>query len=292
MQHSRTLYNKGLIRNKKMVTQSQFSQVCFVAQLENVKLFYSSLKAINFNDDANIMISENGLNVVVEEAKNVQASMYISRECFSEFRLQNADALEIRVNLTVVTDCLSVFAGADCSMKLLYKGSGAPLVLILEHHGEDDLITEVSIKTKNGFENLDFVIDENDDSFNRIIFRGGDFSNLLNEINKAAEELEIYMSPRSPYFRLTALGVVQAESNVEVAKTSDMFTTFSCQMMTTARYKMSHIRLAMKGLTVAMKVALKTDKSGLLEIQIKVLDEGAATINLVLFVTPLIAEDD
>lgn len=262
-----------------------------MAKLENVKAFYSSLKAINFNDDANILISDDGLKVIVEEGKYVQASTYITKECFSEFRLQSDDELEIRVNLTVVTDCLSVFAGADCSMKLLYKGLGAPLVLILEQHGEDNLITEMSIKTKTGEDNLDFAIDEDNDSFNRVIFRGADFSNLLNEINKAADELEMYMSPRSPYFRLTAFGVVQAESNVEVAKTSDMFITFSCQMMSTARYKMSHIRLAMKGLAIAGRVALKTDQTGLLEIQIEVMKEGGASIHLVLFVTPLIDEE-
>lgn len=276
-----------------MVTQSQLTHVCFVAKLDNVKQFYSSLKAINFNEDANISIMSDGFKVIVEEAKYVQASVFISKECFSEFKLLNDEPLDIRVNLTVVTDCLSVFAGNECSVKLLYKGVGAPLVLILEQHGEDELITEVSVKTKSSEENLDYeIVEEDNDTFNRVIFRGADFANLLNEINKAADKLELYMSPRTPYFRMTALGVMQAESHVEVAKTSDMFISFRCQCMSTAQYKMSHIRLATRGLAIAGKVALKTDKSGLLEIQIEVIKDGEPSIYIQLFVTPLIDDDD
>lgn len=275
-----------------MVTQSQLCHIQFLAKLDNVKIFYTALKAINFNDDASISISEDGMRIIVEEGQYVQASMYITKESFSEWALRGDDAVEIRVNLTVVTDCLSVFAASDCSMKWLYKGAGAPLVFILEQHGEDDLITEMSIKTKNRQDHLDFVIDEEDNGSNMVILRGADFSTLLNEINKAADELDVYMSPKAPYFRLTALGVVQAESNVEVAKTSDMFLTYSCQRTSTARYKMSHIRLAMKGLAVATKVALKTDKSGLLEMQIQVQNEDSNIIYLVLFVTPLLDDGE
>lgn len=292
MHHSKILYNKGFIKQKNMVTQSQFSQIQFLAKLDNIKTFYNSLKAINFNEDANIIISEDGLKAIVEESKYVQASIYVTRECFSEFRLLGDGDVSIRVNLTVVTDCLSIFASPECSMKIIYKGFGAPLVLVLEQHDEDDLITEVSVKTKTEQEHLDFAIDEADDSYNSVIVRGTDFSNLLNEINKSADVLEIFLSPNAPYFRLTSLGVIQAESNVEIAKTSDMFITFLCRMASTTKYKMSHIRLAMKALSLATKVALRNDRSGLLGLQIMVMSEGDSQIYIEYFITPLADELD
>lgn len=290
MQHSKILYSKGLIKQKNMVTQSQLNQVQFLAQLDNIKTFYSSLKAINFNEDANIIISENGLKAIVEESKYVQASIYVTRECFSEFRLINNEAISIRINLSVVTDCLSVFASPECSMKIIYKGQGAPLVLVLEQHDGDDLITEVSIKTKSGEPQMDFVIDEDDVNFNSVVVRGSDFSNLLSEINKSVEVLEVLLSPRSPYFRLTTLGVIQSESNVEIAKTSDMFISFNCQVASTTKYKMSHIRLLLKALTLANKVALRNDSTGLLSFQIMVVAEGDAQIYIEYFITPLVDE--
>lgn len=271
-----------------MVTQSQLNQVQFLAQLDNIKTFYNSLKAINFNDDANIIISENGLKAIVEESKYVQASIYVTRACFSEFRLINDEEISIRINLSVVTDCLSVFASPECSMKIIYKGHGAPLVLVLEQHDGDDLITEMSIKTKSGEEHMEFAIDEEDANFNSVVVRGSDFSNLLGEINKSVDVLEVLLSPRSPYFRLTTLGLVQSESNVEIAKTSDMFISFECRVATTTKYKMSHIRLTMKALSLASKVAMRNDSTGLLSFQMMVMADGDAQIYIEYFVTPLV----
>lgn len=274
-----------------MVTQSQFTQIKFLAKLDNIKTLYTALKAINFNENASLTISEDGLKVVVEESKFVEAAFYITRNCFSEFRLQNDEKISLRLNLTVVTDCLSIFANPDCSMKIIYKGRGAPLVLVLEQHDTDDLITEVSIKTKNGEDRLDFNIDEDDDSYNSLIVRGADFFNLFSEINKSVDEIEIFISPKFPYFRITSLGESQAESNIEIAKSSDMFITYYCGRESKARYKMSHIRLMTKALALATKVALRTDSSGLLGLQIMVMSEGDAQIHIEYFVTPLVEDD-
>lgn len=87
MINTKSLYSKGLVNNLRMLTQSQFSQVQFVAKLDNIKLFYNSLKAIHFHDDVTIMMSANGLKAIVEDARYVQATVYVSRNCFSEFRL-------------------------------------------------------------------------------------------------------------------------------------------------------------------------------------------------------------
>lgn len=290
MQNSKVLYDIGLVRHKSMVTQSQFSQCKFLAKLDNIKTFYTALKAINFNEDANIIISEDGFKAVVEESKYVQASLYVTRACFSEFRLLGDEDVSIRLNLSVFTDCLSIFANPDCCMKIIYKGPGAPLMLVLEQHDGDDLITEVSIKTKNPQDHLEYNIEEDDDSYNSIIVRGSDFANLFNEINKSVEELEISISSKSPYFTIASLGMLQDESRVEIAKSSDMFITYHCSCESTARYKMSHIRLAMKAFAVATKVALRTDRTGLLGLQIMVLSEGDSQIYIEYFVTPLVDE--
>lgn len=292
MQNSKTFFEKGLIRHKSMVTQSQLTQVQFLAKLDKIKSFYSALKAINFNENANLVITEDGLKVVVEESRYVQASFYVTRACFSEYRLLSNEEVSIRLNLTVVTDCLSIFANPECSMKILYKGSGAPLVLILEQHDGDDLITEVSIKTKNGEEHMEFDIDEEDDHYNSLIIRGADFSNLFNDINKSVEQLEILISQKPPYFCLTSLGAMEEESHMEIAKSSDMFITYYCANDTKARYKMSHLRLAMKALTIATKVALRTDQTGLLGLQIMVVSEEEAQIYIEYFITPLIDDLD
>lgn len=287
MHNSKILYDKGLIKNLKMLTQSQIteSQIRFVARMDNIKLFYSALKSVHFHNDVMMGWSDNGLKAVVQDAKYLQGTVYVNRSCFSEYNLLE-DTI-IRINLAVLCDCLSIFAnsGVDCSMKMIYKGDGSPLILILEQHGSDDLVTECSIKTKTYEEPLEFTMNE-DDGFNTIILRGTDFATLLNEVNKSAEELEIFMSPRTPYFRITVLGVVQSESKMEVAKTSEMIITFACENECSNKYRMSHIRNVMKSLLLANKVAIRTDSSGLLNLQLMM---GLnSQIHTQFFVTPLV----
>lgn len=292
MQNSKLMLDKGLVQHKSMVTQSQYSQCKLLAKLDNIKTFYTAIKAVNFNEDANIIISEDGFKAVVEESKYVQASLYVTRACFSEFRLLGDDDVSIRLNLTAFTNCLSMFANPDSCMKMIYKGPDAPLMLVLESHDGDDLISEVSMKTKNPQEHLEYNIDEDDDSYNSIIVRGPDFSNLFNEINKEVDELEIAILSKAPYFCITSLGMMQDESKIEIAKSSDMFITYHCGSDSKARYKMSHLRLAMKALAIATKVALRTDRTGLLGLQIMVLSEGDSQIYIEYFITPLIDDDD
>lgn len=292
MLHTKSLYSKGIVQNRAMLTQSQFSQIQFVGHLDNTKVFYNALSAVNFNEDVTIVLSDNGLKAVVEDAKYVQASVYVTKGCFTDFQLQSTDEVTIRVNLAVICECLSIFAGANCSMKIIYKGDGAPLVFVLEQHGEDDLVTECSIKTKSVHPTLDLSLDDECASFNSIILRGPDFAQLLSEINRSADELEIYMSPTAPYFKISTLGVVQSDSTLQVAKSSDMMLMFACKAMCSVRYKMSHIRIPMKALGLATKVAVRTDGSGLLSMQMMVLSEENAQIYVEYFVTPLTEEED
>lgn len=287
MHNSKVLYDKGIIKNLKMLTQSQItdSQIRFVGRMDNIKLFYSALKSVHFHNDVLIVWSDNGIKAVVQDAKYLQGSVYVNKSCFSEYSL--LDETTIRINLGVLCDCLSIFAnsGVDCSMKMIYKGDGSPLILILEQHGSDDLVTECSIKTKTYEEPLDFSIND-DRGCNSIILRGTEFATLLNEINKAAEELEIFMSPKTPFFRLTVLGVVQSESKMEVAKSSEMIINFSCDNECSNKYRMSHIRGVMKSLSLATKVAIRTDSSGLLNLQLMIGPNSQIYIEF--FVTSLV----
>lgn len=287
MHNSKVLYDKGLIKNLKMLTQSQIteSQIRFVGAMANIKMFFNALKSVQFNNDALITWSDKGFKATVQDAKYLQGSVYVNESCFSQHCLM--EETTIRLSLVVLCDCLSIFAngGDDCSMKMIYKGEGSPVNLILEQHGSDDLVTECAIKTKNFEEPVDFAIDD-ERGVNTIILRGADFAALLNEINKSAEELEIFMSPKAPHFRLTVLGVVQNESTVEVAKSSEMIITFSCDNECSNRYRMSHIRGMMKSLLLATKVAIRTDSNGLLNLQLMI--GPGSLICIEFFVLPLV----
>lgn len=50
MLHTKPLLAKGVLHNRKMLTQSQFSQIQFSAVLNSYTMFYNVAKAINFVD--------------------------------------------------------------------------------------------------------------------------------------------------------------------------------------------------------------------------------------------------
>lgn len=50
MQHSKLLYAKGIIKNRKMLTQSQYDDYKFVCRMDHIKTFYSAIKSICFSD--------------------------------------------------------------------------------------------------------------------------------------------------------------------------------------------------------------------------------------------------
>lgn len=50
MLNTKLLFAKGIVLNRKMLTQSQFSQIQFQAVLNHYGTFYSIMKAIHFVD--------------------------------------------------------------------------------------------------------------------------------------------------------------------------------------------------------------------------------------------------
>lgn len=296
MLYSKILFEKGIIKNRKMLTQSQITGMKFIGTLENTKHFYNSIRALNFNENGIFVINNNGFKLIVEESKYVQATLYMTRESFLEFQFNGNDQddeIWIGINLNVFTECLSINSGIDHSLKIMYKGVGSALVIVMiQNNDVDDLTTECSIKTKNYQEPLDFNLNEDSPTFNRIIMRGADVSNILNEINKNANELELNLSPTEPHIKFKTFGVIQSETNVEIAKTSDMILLFSCNTKYKNKFKLSHIRLAMRAIALAQKIAIRTDSSGLLSLHMMIVNDGNATICIEYFITPLIDDND
>lgn len=60
MQHSKLLYEKGIIRNKNMLTQSQLSNYKFVVNLDEIKTFTAGLKSLGFGEIASFTITDEG----------------------------------------------------------------------------------------------------------------------------------------------------------------------------------------------------------------------------------------
>lgn len=290
MHNSKLLYEKGILKNLKMLTQTQYSNFKFAGRLDKVKAFHAGMKAINFGETAKFQINENGFRIMTENANSIQASLFITKEVFEEFFLDGE--YNFGVNMNILVECIGLFANGECSMKMFYKGEGAPLMLVIEDHADEDVTTECSIKTSRYEELTEYSLNENSPSYNIIFIRGPDMADLFSQIDKSAEEVEITLSSKVPHFRIATIGVMQNESNIEVAKTSDMMLMFNCRGHTVTRYRCSHIRLTSKALSASSKVAIKTDSSGILEMHFMIYSSDDAQVYIQFFVLPLIDDVD
>uniref|UniRef100_A0A182MB63 Checkpoint protein n=1 Tax=Anopheles culicifacies TaxID=139723 RepID=A0A182MB63_9DIPT len=288
-----------------MVTQSQFSQIQFQAVLNNFSMLYNVMKAVNFVDNAIVQLSNDGMKVIVEDAKSIQASAYITRACFSDYKLAitkppSSDTgdtqpfIAFGLNLKVFTDCLSMFTSGDynSSLKMIQKGTGAPLIVILEQHGEDSLITECSVRTMEPFDCMELDFEEEQQIVSKINVKGAEFFQLLSEMDRNCDEIEVAISPDAPHLMFHSFGELHSESSVEITNTSDMLITFSCTDASRNRYKFHHFRLAMRTLALASKVALRTNSEGLLGLQVMIENNDSSHIFVEYFILPLMMDND
>ncbi|XP_035900056.1 uncharacterized protein LOC118506691 [Anopheles stephensi] len=306
MQRTKRLFSKGIILNPKMVTQSQFSQIQFQAVLNNFSMLYNVMKAVNFVDNAIVQLSNDGMKVIVEDAKSIQASAYITRACFSDYKLAIANPppstgandsqpfIAFGLNLKVFTDCLSMFTSGDydSSLKMIQKGTGAPLIVILEQHGEDSLITECSVRTMEPFDCMELDFEDEQQIVSKINVKGAEFFQLLSEMDRNCEEIEVVIAPDAPHLVFRSYGELHSETSVEISNTSDMLITFSCTEASRNRYKFHHFRLAMRTLALASKVALRTNGEGLLGLQVMIENSDSSHIFVEYFILPLMSDGD
>lgn len=293
MHNSKGYFNKGIIKNwsSGMVTQTQLSQIRFYAKISHVKTFHNILRAISFSDSAVFQIGDHGMKVIVEEARTVQASAYFKKtdNSFTEYRYKaqnNESVTSFSINLKVIVENLNMFSEDQSQLKMLYKGDGAPLVLIIESEDED-LTTECSIKTRELQSLLDLEINE-DNNLVLITFRGFDFFNFLNDLFKAvpaADDMELAVS--NQVFTTIMRGSVDAVAEYNLDKGSDIVMFFRCSKEVKVQYKSSHMKLLLKTLQIAKTTTLSVDKDGMLGVRVMIEDENKFQSYVEYFVMPL-----
>ena len=123
-------------------------------KVDNVKNLSQLIKCINFKEIAVFFASQNGIKIVVEDSKCVQASAFIGTDIFTEFTI-NEELVSFRLDITVLLECLSMFdqGSTPASLNLYYRGNGFPLRLVLV---EEDVVTDCSLKTLEALEILHF----------------------------------------------------------------------------------------------------------------------------------------
>lgn len=77
-------------------------------------------------------VTDEGLQLALEEMRCVETKVYIPNNMFATFRVSNSNVeIKFRISLKVFTECLHIFGeDGNPSLRMTYKGDGAPLCLM------------------------------------------------------------------------------------------------------------------------------------------------------------------
>ncbi|XP_012280429.1 cell cycle checkpoint protein RAD1 [Orussus abietinus] len=270
---------------------TNMSDCIFTAKLGNIKAVLHLLKAVNFKETATCFATENGLKVTVEDAKCMQANAYIPADIFQEFTL--TEDVIFRINLNVLVECLSMYwssihsTGNSVVLQLIYKGHGFPVTVLIN---EDGIITDCSLKTQEPDELLDFTFDT-ENVINKVVLQTELLKDVFAEMDPTSEVMELLLSPDAPYFQITTAGVA-GDCRIEIPHNSQLVDIFECTIRATSCYKLAHIKPAMKALSHANKVSLRTDNCGLLCFQAMVKTEEGHVCYVEYYISPIVDSDE
>ncbi|KYM89449.1 Cell cycle checkpoint protein RAD1 [Atta colombica] len=242
--------------------------------LTNLKIIIELLKATNFKEIATCLGSENGLKITVEDAKCMQASAYIPSTVFDEFELK--EDVTFSLSLNILVDCLCMFWPTSqedsVTVQIFYKGTGYPLSIIIE---EDGIITDCSLKTLEVEELLDFHLDT-ENIVNKVVLQTELLKAVMAELDPTSQLVELCLSPEKPFFRISLEGIGSI-CHIDLPHDNDLIDTFQCTTTVTSKIKLEYIKLAMKALSCASKVSLRTNNAGLLCFQYMIKTENGNT---------------
>ncbi|XP_006609911.1 cell cycle checkpoint protein RAD1-like isoform X2 [Apis laboriosa] len=262
-----------------------------VAKLGNLKTIVQLLKAINFKENATCFGTENGLKITVEDAKCMQASAYIPTHVFQIFNLK--EDVIFKVNLNILVECLCMFwsnincQGSSVALQLFYKANGHPVTVLIE---EDGIITDCSLKTQEPDELLDFHL-EPENVLNKVVLQTELLKDILSELDSSSDLIELFLSPSPPFFRISTAGLAGI-CHIELPHDGELIDNFQCTSTATSSYKLTHIKPAMKALSCANKVSLRTDSFGLLCFQYMVKTDEGHTCYIEYYISPVIDPDE
>ncbi|XP_072756425.1 cell cycle checkpoint protein RAD1 isoform X1 [Anoplolepis gracilipes] len=243
--------------------------------LTNLKTVIQLLKAINFKETTAICLGiENGLKIIVEDAKCMQATVYIPSAVFDEFELK--EDVTFSLSLNILIECLCMFwpASQDNSVavQIFYKGIGYPVSIIIE---EDGVITDCSLKTLEIESLLDFHL-EAENIVNKVVLQTELLKDMIAELDPTSELVEFHLSSDEPFFRISTNGI-GGICHIDLPHDSALIDTFQCTSTAISSFKLAHIKPAMKALSCANKVCLRTSSAGLLNFQYMIKTENGHT---------------
>ncbi|CRK96762.1 CLUMA_CG009910, isoform A [Clunio marinus] len=237
---------------------------------------------VNFVENTEIQLSENGLKYIAEDAKCFQSTAYIKKDFFKNFHFRppsNLEVISFGVNLLSFAELLTAFIDNNLSnMNIVYYHEKNCILFnctqIDSNDGNEDnedgeecgeIITEYFIQTKHSVEPVDFTV-QSPSLLNSIILDAYEFQEILNDFDRTIDALEIKINQHK--MTLKTVGTLQCTATSNFPANSEVFNKFECYEPSKFCYKFTYFKVMLKGLAVSSKISLTTHVDGMVKVQL------------------------
>lgn len=266
-------------------------------EFETAEILSSVLQGLllNKNDQTGLIIaSPNGLKIVAEKSKSLQAKAYIKSELLDTFQLRSellpsqtnhsdysfaatlpdssaADSLEFAVNLSVLYECVTLFGEMESShykLSLTYYDIGDPLTLRLEDEA-NGIWTDCEIRTIETSPLAEFNF-RSEPIACRAMVKSVHLKEFISDLDYIKDEADVMvsMSPDAPHFSIGAKGDVFNWA-IEIPKDSgiEIISSFECESPQQFLYHADFFKRCFKSISRSGQVNFRINSLGILSMQ-------------------------
>ena len=285
---------------------------------KHVKTFVSIIKAMNFVNNTEIQLFDQGFKYVAEESKSFQAKACLRKDFFNDYLIKLEDDDDeipgFGVNLNSFTDLLTALLDNGLSnMRITYYQKENLICFAIQQTDSGDtgankggmhstcgdeiqepageIVNEYFIKTMHSIDPIDFNIDD-PHLLNNIIFDASDLLSILQDFEKSIEEVEVKIT--ASRLTIKAVGLVQYGCVCKVSHDSEVFIKYESEAPSKFIYKFKYLKVMMKALSLSSKVSLVTHVNGMMKIQlmVKTEDEEEPSAHIEYNIIPTLPETD
>lgn len=264
------------------------------ATLEKTSTLASILVHLNFQKDSVVIVTvlPAGCKFTVEDSRILQATVFLSREFFSEWRFNGAafgaaattPALQFCVPLNPLCEVLNIFGTHEpTAMKMTFQRPGMDLFLVLT---QGPTLANVSLRTLESEGPINFFFRNPQTPVrNKLIIRSEALKAAFAELDWSSVDIQLVLSPEDPYFRIATVGP-GGSCQVDFARDSptiEEFESFEGQAMI---FKLKYLQPVIKALSGATKTQIRMNSIGMLNVMHLIATEDGQTSFIEFFLLP------
>mmetsp|Transcript_25953 Transcript_25953/g.65220 ORF Transcript_25953/g.65220 Transcript_25953/m.65220 type:complete len:280 (+) Transcript_25953:94-933(+) len=249
-----------------MASQTPGAQPILSVKMDSAIVLSGLLATLKLGKGQNVffLVREEGITFVVEDFRNVQASMLVPRALFQDFSYRLNEVIEFKVVLSALVECLNLFGPTDTRtmLELSLPASREKLVLTLTN-GSVLTLVELRILDSDGTADLQFNALP---ILNKVIMRSDTLKEVLSELDWSNDAMVLLLSPDDPFFRISTVGP-SASFQIDFPKDADVFEHFSCTQTQQTTYKLRFLQPCLKALAAASKTQVRVNQQGMLNLR-------------------------